>query len=264
MKLHDQTMKTTIDNPTKPFCLITIPISHYCEKARWALDKLKVTYVEERHTPPFHLLATSRFGGKTTPVLVTETGIFIDSTDILRYLDSIVPSDAKLYPTDLNQCQKVEKLENLFNSQLGPATRSWSYFHIMNDYKIMQSRWCYGVPFFERALFPILFPVTRSFAQRKLNINPESAAQAYDKIQSIFEQVNKLLSDGRTYLVGDKFSAADLTFATLAAPAVQPSEYPMRSISYQDLPRKLVSEINAFRKTPAGDFVLRLYRERNS
>ncbi|MCP6761436.1 MAG: glutathione S-transferase [Fischerella sp. CENA71] len=257
-------MKKNIESPTKPFYLITIPISHYCEKARWALDKLKITYVEKRHTPPFHLLATNRVGGKTTPVLVTESGIFIDSSDILKYLDSIVSSDAKLYPTNQNQRQEIEKLEDLFNSQLGPATRRWGYFHIMNDYKIMQSRWCHGVPFFEQAFFPILFPITRSLAQRKLNINPESAAQAYDTIQSIFEQVNKLLSDGRTYLVGDKFSAADLTFATLAAPAVLPPEHPMQGVSYKELPPKLISKIKEFRKTPAGKFVLRLYRDRNS
>ncbi len=257
-------MNTSIESQTKPFRLITIPISHYCEKVRWALDKLKLTYVEEKHTPPFHLLATGRVGGKTTPVLVTEAEVLIDSTDILRYLDSIAPINAKLYPTDSNQRREVEELEDLFNLQLGPATRRWGYFHIMNDYKIMQSRWCEGVPFFERALFPIVFPVTRSFAKRKLNINPDSATQAYETIQSIFGKVNELLADGRAYLVGDNFSAADLTFAALAAPAIQPSEHPMRSRNYKDLPRKMVSEINAFRKTPAGDFVVRIYRDRNN
>lgn len=28
--------------------LITIPASHYCEKVRWALDWLKIPYIEER------------------------------------------------------------------------------------------------------------------------------------------------------------------------------------------------------------------------
>ncbi|WP_016866495.1 MULTISPECIES: hypothetical protein [Fischerella] len=45
---------------------------------------------------------------------------------------------------------------------------------------------------------------------------------------------------------------------------IQPSEHPIQSVIYKDLPPKFVSEINAFRKTPAGDFVLRLYRDRNS
>jgi glutathione S-transferase len=38
----------------KQLRLITIPVSHYCEKARWALTKLKLPYVEEAHMPPFH------------------------------------------------------------------------------------------------------------------------------------------------------------------------------------------------------------------
>ena len=28
--------------------LVTIPISHFCEKARWALDRAGVDYVEQR------------------------------------------------------------------------------------------------------------------------------------------------------------------------------------------------------------------------
>ena len=29
--------------------LLTIPISHYCEKARWALERAGLAYREERH-----------------------------------------------------------------------------------------------------------------------------------------------------------------------------------------------------------------------
>ncbi|MFM9267952.1 glutathione S-transferase N-terminal domain-containing protein [Tychonema sp. BBK16] len=38
---------STIAN-TEIVRLITIPISHYCEKVRWALDLLKIPYIEER------------------------------------------------------------------------------------------------------------------------------------------------------------------------------------------------------------------------
>ena len=132
----------------------------------------------------------------------------------------------------------------------------------MNDYHFMKSRWGQGVPSVERALFPIVFPLMRNVVRQSYNITPESAAKAYEQIKSIFEKVSELLADGRTYLVGDKFSAADLTFAALAAPAVQPPEHPIKGSSLQKLPPKLVSEISAFRKTPAGAFVLRLYRDR--
>ena len=38
--------------------LLTIPISHFCEKARWALDRAGVDYVERRHIQLVHALVT--------------------------------------------------------------------------------------------------------------------------------------------------------------------------------------------------------------
>lgn len=257
-------MTHSFNSHEKPLRLITIPISHYCEKARWALTKLQLLYVEEPHMPPFHQFATGRVGGKSTPVLITEASAFTDSTDILRYLDEIAPDNAKLYPSNPELRQEVEELEDLFDKQLGPATRCWAYFYVMDDYKLIQRSWCQGVPFIEGALFPVVFPWMRSVVRRGFNITPESAAQAYEQIKSIFEQVSKLLSDGRTYLIGDSFSAADITFAALAAPVVLPSEHPMSSGNLQQLPSKMACEINEFRKTPAGAYVLRLYSNRNN
>jgi glutathione S-transferase len=46
--------------------LVTIPISHYCEKARWALDRAGVPYREEAHIQAVHRLATRRAGGGVT------------------------------------------------------------------------------------------------------------------------------------------------------------------------------------------------------
>ncbi|MGH2414488.1 MAG: glutathione S-transferase family protein [Brasilonema sp.] len=256
-------LSNSLTGNKKPFILITIPVSHYCEKVRWALTKLKLPYIEEAHMPPFHLLATGRVGGKLTPVMITEDGALTDSTDILRYLDKVAPDNAKLYPTNFESRQQVEQLEDLFDEQLGPATRRWAYFHVMNNYQWMQRTWSNGVPFIERALFPVVFPTVRSIVRQKLNITPESYAQAYEQIKSIFEQVSKLLADGRTYLVGNSFSAADLTFAALAAPAVRPPEHPMTRASLEELPSKMVSEIKEFSETPAGAFALRLYHDRN-
>ncbi len=51
--------------------LLTIPISHYCEKARWALDRLGLAYVEERHLQVFHYLRSFQLSrGPNVPVLI--------------------------------------------------------------------------------------------------------------------------------------------------------------------------------------------------
>ena len=73
--------------------LLTIPISHFCEKARWALERAGIDYVEERHVQGIHRIVARRAGGGTTmPVLVTDEGVFAESEDILRYADDSTQS----------------------------------------------------------------------------------------------------------------------------------------------------------------------------
>ena len=243
----------------QPFRLITIPVSHYCEKVRWALDYLKLPYVEEPHMPPFHRFLTTKFGGKSAPVLITKDGNVTDSTDILKYLDSIVVSDSKIYSTNPEQRQQIEELEEFFDEELATATRQWGYFNVIDRKKIIQDKWCQGVPFIEKLLFPVVYPLMRSVVKKKYHVNAESAAQAYEQIKSIFVKVSSLLADGRNYLVGDKMSAADISFASLAAPILQPPQHPSNSSGLQQLPAKMLSEIKTIQETTAGQFALSLY-----
>ncbi len=62
--------------------LVTIPISHYCEKARWALDRAGIAYREQPHIQLIHIAAARRAGGgRTVPVLVTGDGATIGDSD---------------------------------------------------------------------------------------------------------------------------------------------------------------------------------------
>ena len=49
-----------------PLELVTIPISHYCEKARWALERADIPYRERRHVQGIHRIAARRAGGGST------------------------------------------------------------------------------------------------------------------------------------------------------------------------------------------------------
>ena len=105
---------------------MTIPISHFCEKARWALDRAGLTYVEERHLQVIHVFAARRAGGgRTVPVFVTESGtVLADSTDILRWADAHVPNHLRLYP-DGELGAQAAALETRLDDQLGPDGRLW-------------------------------------------------------------------------------------------------------------------------------------------
>lgn len=279
-------IKPQVENPV---CLITIPVSHYCEKIRWALTRSQIPFVEERHMPPFHRFATrqvgrqtdlaieaerhlspiNRFvswfvGGQSVPVLITEKSILTSSKEILKYVDAITSDRSELYPTDSENRQQVENLVETFDSLLAPAVRQWFYFYTFNQPHLIQPLWCQGVPWFERVFFPIVFRWMRSTVFQMYTINVESASAAHERICKIFEMVESLLVDGRTYLVGNQFSAADLTFATLAAAVVMPTGYGVKFPELNKLPSQMVADIKVFRGTIAGKFVLNSYQEHES
>jgi glutathione S-transferase len=241
--------------------LVTFRISHYCEKVRWACDRTGFPYIEECHLPPLHRLKTAPLGGKSVPVLVTEAEILKDSADILKHLDAVAPSHLKLYPESSVLRHEVEELETQFNCELGVSTRQWGYFYALQNRSVMQQLWCKGVPKWEKLLFPVMFPLARYLVHSSYNVNRESAMAAYHRTQQIFQAVSARLSDGRSYLVGECFSAADIAFASLSAPGVVPPAYGGVFPELSQLPNEMVEQIQILRDTVAGKYALRLYQE---
>ena len=241
--------------------LITIPISHYCEKVRWALDLLKIPYIEERHVPVFHRLVTRKCGGSSVPILVSKSGNFTDSTDILHYLDTLNPESHGLYPKEPELRREVEELEELFDARLGADTRNWVYFYRSGDRNTMRRAWCNTTPVLERIGFEIAFPFISSKVRQLYTITADSAAAALQGIQEIFEIVDRRLAGGKTYLVGDTISATDITFAALVAPVLLPPEHPISVSKIAELPIEMAAVIKELQSTAAGLYALRLYRE---
>lgn len=241
--------------------LITIAISHYCEKARWALDWLQVPYVEESHAPIFHRLTTRRLGGKSVPVLVTGSGIFTDSRDILHHIDAIATTEKHLYPTDPQLRSEVEQLEELFDSKLGVYVRQWGYYHRIGDREALQQMWNQGASQLEQLGIKVAFPLMRQVVKRAYDVSASSAASSLAEIRQIFELVSQRLTSDRSYLVGDNFTAADLTFAALSAPVLRPKQHPIQLTQGGKPNEEMAAVIKELRKTKAGKFALRLYKE---
>jgi glutathione S-transferase len=238
--------------------LVTMPHSHYCEKARWALDRLGIAYVEEPHAPLFHWVATRHARGRrTVPVLVTADGrVHADSTDILVQLDASEPG--RLYPCDVGERRRVLELEDYFDEQFGPHVRRWGYAHLLGwpGLRDLASR---GVPALERALLPLVFPLATAAIRRVLQITPASVARSHERVIRVFAEVTDLLRDGRPYLGGDRLTAADITFAALAGPALLPDGYRGTLPRLDAAPRRLYDDVLRFRATLAGQYVQRLF-----
>ncbi len=198
--------------------LITIYFSHYCEKARWALERANVEFVEEPHVPGISGIAVKFARGKrSVPVLVHDEGVLTESADIVRW------ADASLYPTG---DAEVVALCETFDRKLGPATRRVAYGRVLElPIARLRELFGFGLSPWEATLGRTLASPLVALIRRSLKVNPEGVERSRSEITEVFATVAERLKDGRPYLCGDAFTAADLTFAALAAPIVAPEAY---------------------------------------
>jgi glutathione S-transferase len=69
--------------------LITFGCSHFCEKARWALDWHGIAYEEVAWAPGPHLILAKRYGAKgtTVPILLTGNTVIQGSSAIIDWAE---------------------------------------------------------------------------------------------------------------------------------------------------------------------------------
>lgn len=251
--------------------LITIGFSHYCEKARWALERAKLDYIEESYAPLLHYPPARRHGGKSVPILVdTETNqVFRDSSEILLEIDRRRP-EAGLIPSDPKLRAACLELEEDFDENLGPATRRIGYFFIVHRGGAQYGREMIAsaASGAARHLASIAYPAIAWAIARALKADEQGFARSKAKADAVFARVDALLAaaqaEGRSFLVGDQFTIADLTFAALAVPLLQPRNagwpLPPRDL----LPPEAAALSAQLARSPSGKYALRLYEtERN-
>jgi glutathione S-transferase len=242
--------------------LITIGLSHYCEKARWALDRAGVGYVEQSYPPILHYVATlPRFGQRTTPILVTPHGALRDSTSIVRHADQFLNEPDRLFPSHADELAEVERLVELFDKKLGPATRRIAYFYLLDDVTAFTRTALAKSGALERAAFRLSRPAVAKTIRLGLNIDRAGADKSKERLEAIFDEADAKLVRGGPYLLGSRLTAADLTFAALAAPLLVPAQYAWPLPAFEETPAAFRAIAERYRSRPAGAFALRFYAE---
>jgi glutathione S-transferase len=107
----------------------------------------------------------------------------------------------------------------------------------------------------------VVYPVAARTIDRFLDVSPATAAKSEVVVRTTFDQVAQRLGDGRPYLCGDRFTAADLAFAALAAPMLMPPEYGVPLPQPEELPTAMATTVRELRTHPAGAHALAMFRE---
>ncbi len=240
--------------------LITIPISHYCEKARWALERAGIAYREERHVQGVHRIVARRAGGgATVPVLVTDAAVIGESHEILAWADERTPGELRLLPAEPRERAEAEALCRRLDAVLGPAGRRLMYVHMLAQRPLAVAYNNQGVPAWEDRAMRWGWPVAERFMRRVLDISPGVEAGDEATVLGELDSIAGLLSDGRPYLCGERFGAADLTFAALAAAVIMPPGYGVALPRPEQLHTGTAGLVRRMRAHPAGRYALSLY-----
>src|SRR4030095_16022213 len=100
-----------------------IPLSHFNEKVRWALDYKRIAHRRRVLGADYLIRAWRATGLGTLPILFLDGRAIGDSTHIIAALEDRYPEPA-LYPGDPAARQRALALEDYFDEQLGPALRA--------------------------------------------------------------------------------------------------------------------------------------------
>jgi|SRR5947209_5511804 len=202
-----------------------LKVSNYNEKARWALDYKCVQHVRRAIIPGRHAAIAERLtGGRTFPILVLGGRAIGDSTQIIEALEQHYP-DPPLYPTDTRERRLALELEDFFDEQLGPHARLLCLHSVLPDPKLLLATFAPDLSPMGCALARVGYPRMRRGLRDQFGINDTSVTHAYDKLVAAGQRFRACLQPSG-YLVGNRFSVADLTLAALLAPLVAPPEFP--------------------------------------
>jgi glutathione S-transferase len=203
-----------------------ITISHYSEKARWALDYKALPYRLRAPLPGAHIpvaLWLTRGRHYTLPVLDLGDARIGDSTAIIAALEQRHPQPA-LYPRATAQRLRALALEEYFDEELGPYLRRFVFHELRRDPERFAEVGAKAAP---RA-FQLMGSPGASYARALIGLryrarSDEAAETAREKVVAAFDRLEAELGAG-DYLVGESFTVADLTAAALLYPLVRPPE----------------------------------------
>jgi glutathione S-transferase len=237
-----------------------VPISHYAEKVRWALDVKRVAHTRRAVLGGLHPLVTyvlTRGEHQTVPVLVVGGRGIGDSTAIIAELERLAPEPA-LYPADPGERRRALELEEYFDEQLGPYIRRLAYHDLTNDPVALAELTFKQVPWAHRQTLEPTSRLLVTFLDRRFRVRSAARAEAAEhKVLAALDRLESEL-DGRRLLCGDRLSVADITAASLFYPLTFPAEGPWTP---RDVPAAWAARIAPLQERPGARWVRDVYAE---
>lgn len=234
-----------------------LELSHYNEKARWALAYKGIAHARRTPMPGFTgpvALALTRGRSRRLPILQLDGRTIADSTAIIAALEECRP-DPPLYPAGPALRSRALALEDYFDEHLAPALRQFVWHHTLADSDaVLDSLFTTPHPV-RRRMIRATAPAAGLMIRKDFAISEATAATALRTLREAMDRIESEL-DGGEYLVGDAFSVADLAGAALFTPLLQPPKREFAPPSQVPVVAALREELEA---RPGGRWVHEMF-----
>jgi glutathione S-transferase len=217
--------------------------------------------LEERdHLPISAAIRTLWRGGNGHIPLLYGKGFALTSPyPIAGYFDATLPPDRRLIPDAQPLAGQVATDWQTYNGTMGTVVAVFAYYHLLPDRALMQPIFGAPVPWLERALLPVTYPLLRVVFSLGLKLSADHAAAAEAAIRSTLDATDRRIADGRHYLVGDRLTLSDIALCAAVAPLLLPRGYGALMPPVAAMPAPLRGLMEELRARPVAEFVQRLY-----
>jgi glutathione S-transferase len=234
-------------------------ISHYCEKARWALDHFGIQY-RLQHVMPGRNRPLAKTLGLTSgslPYLQLGTRAIGGSGAIIDWAEAQrAPSAAPLASAD----SAATALEQRLDTLIGVHVRCCYYSDALRTNPAsVRPIFTKDLPFVQKWTVTLAWSKIVAAMIKGMDLGERQGAESFEILKHELDWLDALLSDGRRYLMGDRLSRVDITAASLLAPLVTPAQHPVYANII--LPTALARNIAPWRDRPILKWVERMYAE---
>lgn len=206
--------------------LLEFPHSHFCEKARWALDYHGISYQPVAILPGLHLWTVRRFAPKTSvPVLLDGVNAIQGSSEIIDFIDRGSASRPLTPANDKDRLECVT-LENELDVRLGVPIRQILYHRLLAYPGFIRFCFTHTMSAPKKFAFRLSYPALRKKIYQVYVKSDEAVEQARRTFDQTLDQLGERLEKSE-YLIGDCFTRADMTACSMLSLLVLPKQHPL-------------------------------------
>ena len=208
-----------------------LDISHFNEKARWALDYKRIPHERKSVFPGMQgpCARMLRGGTSTLPVIDIDGTRIGDSTRIIEQLGAPLAGSAPLPGRPRRASKRALELEDFFDEHCAHELRRVMFDPLLQHPELMAEATGTDQRRGGSALQGALPGRAASRCGSSTTSTPRAQPRRAQSCEAAMDRIEEERGPSG-YLVGDSFTVADLTAAAILSPLVGPPEFPYHQV----------------------------------